>query len=172
MSTDNKIQYLAVRSLGPVKRKWNCSNFSISQDIWSLYPSEWKSKFVAKLARPFWPAISAQPALPGFPGRATWAEIAGQNGLANLATNLDYHSVGYRGHISCDIEKLEQFHFRLTGPNEQLVWYMLGQSKIMFMKIVPNSLFFGEKSGNLIIWSNSFLKFYEKVIVILCLYQN
>ena len=56
--------------------------------------------------------------------------------------------------------------------DEQSVWYMLGQSKIMFMKIVPNSLFFGEKSGNLIIWSNSFLKFYEKVIVILCLYQN
>ena len=69
------------------------------------------------MSKPIWPAISAQPALPGFPGRATWAEIAGQNGLANLATNLDYHSVGYRGHISCDIEKLEQFHFRLTGPN-------------------------------------------------------
>ena len=56
--------------------------------------------------------------------------------------------------------------------DEQSVWYMLGQSKIMFMKIVPNSLFFGEKAENLIIWSNSFLKFYEKVIVILCLYQN
>ena len=27
--------------VGPVKRKWNCSNFSISQDIWPLYPTEW-----------------------------------------------------------------------------------------------------------------------------------
>ena len=53
----------------------------------------------------------------GFPGRAAWAEIAGQNGLADLATNLDYHLVGYRHHISCDIEKLEQFYFRLTGPS-------------------------------------------------------
>ena len=44
-------------------------------------------------------------------------KICSQIGQANLATNLDYHSVGYRGHISCDIEKLEQFHFRLTGPN-------------------------------------------------------
>ena len=52
----------------------------------------------------------------GFPGRAAWAEIAGQNGLADLATK-DYHLVGYRGHISCDIEKLEQFYFRLTGPS-------------------------------------------------------
>ena len=34
-------------------------------------------------------------------------EIAGQNGLADLATNLDIHSVGYRDHISCDIEKSE-----------------------------------------------------------------
>ena len=101
--------------LGPVKRKWNCSNFSISQDIWSLHPSEWKSKFVAKSAKPFCPAISAQPALPGFPGRAAWAEIAGQNGLADLATNLDFHSVGYRGYKSCEIGKSEQFNFRLTG---------------------------------------------------------
>ena len=51
--------------------------------------------------------MSAQAALPGKPGRAVWAEIAGQNGLANLATNLDYHLVGYRDHISCDIEKSE-----------------------------------------------------------------
>ena len=83
------------------------SDFSVSQNIWPLYPTEWKSKIVAKSAKPFWPAISAQAALPGFPGRA---------GLADLATNLDYHSVGYRGLISCDIEKLEQFYFRLTGP--------------------------------------------------------
>ena len=62
---------------------------------------------MAKSAKPIWPAISAQPALPGFPGRAAWAEIAGQNGLADLATNLDIHSVGYRDHISCDIEKSE-----------------------------------------------------------------
>ena len=41
----------------------------------------------------------------GFPGRAAWAEIAGQNGLADLATNLDFHSVGYGDHKSCDIEK-------------------------------------------------------------------
>ena len=57
-----------------------------------------------------------QAALPGKSGRAGWAEIAGQNGLANLATNLDFHSLGCRDHISCDIEKLEQFYFRLTGP--------------------------------------------------------
>ena len=56
--------------------------------------------------------------------------------------------------------------------DEQSVWYILGQSKIMFVKIVPNFLFFGEKSGNLIIWSNSFPKFYGKVSIILCLYQN
>ena len=62
---------------------------------------------MAKSAKPIWPAISAQPALPGFPGRAGWAEIAGQNGLADLATNLDFHSVGYRDHKSCDIEKSE-----------------------------------------------------------------
>ena len=93
------------------------SDFSISQDIWSLYPTEWKSKFVAKSTKPIRPAISAQPALPWKPGRAAWAEIAGQNGLAYLATNLDYHSLGYRDHISCDIEKLEQFYFRLTGPS-------------------------------------------------------
>ena len=59
---------------------------------------------------------------PSFP-RATLATSSmsccycAEIGLANLATNLDYHSVGYRGHISCDIEKLEQFHFHLTGPN-------------------------------------------------------
>ena len=35
----------------------------------------------------------------------------------DLAATLDFHSVGYRGHISCDIEKSEQFHFRLTAPN-------------------------------------------------------
>ena len=49
--------------------------------------------------------MSAQAALPGKPGRAGWAEIAGQNGLADLATNLDFHSVGDGDHKSCDIEK-------------------------------------------------------------------
>ena len=48
-----------------------------------------------------------QAALPGKSGRAGWAEIAGQNSLADLATNLDFHSVGYRDHKSCDIEKSE-----------------------------------------------------------------
>ena len=62
---------------------------------------------MANLAKPFWSAISAQVALPGKPGRAGWAEIAGQIGLDNLATNLDFHSVGYRDHIFCDIEKSE-----------------------------------------------------------------
>ena len=51
--------------------------------------------------------MSAQAALPGKPGRAGWAEIAGQIGLADLATNLDFHLGGYRDHISCDIEKSE-----------------------------------------------------------------
>ena len=46
-----------------------------------------------------------------------WAEISGQNDLADLATNLDLYSVGYRGYKSCEIGKLEQFVFRLTGPN-------------------------------------------------------
>ena len=77
------------------------------------------------MAKPFWPAISAQVALPGKPGRAGWAEIAGQIDLADLATNLDYHSVGYKGHISCDIEKLEQFHFRLTGPSILAIFFKL-----------------------------------------------
>ena len=54
---------------------------------------------MAKSAKPFWPEISAQAVLPEKPGRAAWAEIAGQNGLADLATILDFHSVGYRGHI-------------------------------------------------------------------------
>ena len=66
-----------------------------------------QSKFVAKLAKSFWPRISAQVALPRKPGRAGWAEIAGQIGLADLATNLDFHLVGYRGHISLYIEKSE-----------------------------------------------------------------
>ena len=71
------------------------SDFSVSQNIWPLYPTEWKSKIVAKSAKPFWPAISAQAALPEKPGKAAWVEIAGQNGLADLATILDFHSVGY-----------------------------------------------------------------------------
>ena len=91
------------------------------------------------MAKAIWPAISAQPALPGFPGRATWAEIAGQNGLANLATNLDYHSVGYRGHISCDIEKLEQFHFRLTGPNLWLSIDVTFRASLFFLKTFPKT---------------------------------
>ena len=41
------------------------------------------------------------------PGRDGWAKIASQNGLADLATNLDFHSAGYRDHIFCDIEILE-----------------------------------------------------------------
>ena len=51
-------------------------------------------------------------------------QICSQIGQAILATNLDYHSVGYRDHISCDIEKLEQFHFRLTGPNGLILNYV------------------------------------------------
>ena len=50
-----------------------------------------------------------------FSGRAGWPEIAGQN---SSAINLDFHSVCYSSHISCDIEKSAQFHFSLTGPNQ------------------------------------------------------
>ena len=84
---------------------------------------------MAKSAKPFWPAISTQAALPGFSGRAAWAEIAGQNGLADLATK-DFYSVGYRGYKSCDIGKSEQFHFRLTGPS-----VTQNNTKLPFIKI-------------------------------------
>ena len=43
----------------------------------------------------------------GNPGRAGWADIAGQIGLADLAANFDFHSGEYRDLISCDIEKSE-----------------------------------------------------------------
>ena len=66
-------------------------------------------------------------------------QICSQNGLANLATNLDYHSVGYRGHISCDIEKLEQFHFRLTGPNS--LWILLSDFPSEFLLILSDRKF-------------------------------
>ena len=44
-------------------------------------------------------------------------ENACRNGLTDLAKNLDFHLVGYRGHISLYIEKSEQFHFRFKGPS-------------------------------------------------------
>ena len=47
--------------------------------------------------------MSRVAALPENPGRAAWAEIARQNGLADLATNLDFYSVGYRGYKSCEL---------------------------------------------------------------------
>ena len=45
-------------------------------------------KFAAKLASSISPTSSAQPALPGFSGRAGWAELVGEIELANLAANF------------------------------------------------------------------------------------
>ena len=40
-----------------------------------------------------------------FSGRAAWAEIDCQIGLTDLATILDFHSVGYSDHLACNLEK-------------------------------------------------------------------
>ena len=69
------------------------------------------------------------PALPGKPGRAAWAEIAGENGLADLATNLDFHSVGDRDHKSCDIEKSELVWQGLPEQEEEDI--LLGFPKVV-----------------------------------------
>ena len=67
----------------------------------------------------------------------------GQAILAHLATNLDFHSLGYRDHISCDIEKLEQFHFRLTGPTQtQLKINFTGMGWVSFFALRSGFGFF------------------------------
>ena len=53
-----------------------------------LGPVKPKSKVTAKLAYSISPTSSAQPALPGFSGRAGWAELVGEIELANLAANF------------------------------------------------------------------------------------
>ena len=61
------------------------------------------------------PTSSAQPALPGFSGRAGWAELVGEIEQADLAVTLDFYSVWYRYHLIPFWAKYEEKFFGLTG---------------------------------------------------------
>ena len=62
-----------------------------------LYSMQNKNlKFAAKSACSISPTSSAQPALPGFTGRA---ELVGEIEQADLAVTLNFYSVWYRDHL-------------------------------------------------------------------------